>query len=173
MKPGVDRGGHRRAAEVEADAPLFDLYSRELYEAQEEYLLEYRNRDRVPIAVPPDLSSASPGLLESARIRLEYYDISPEQIETLETSGVPSKTMTIHSPYKGVVIAKHANEGMHVDPGMQVFRIADLSKVWVMVTRLMKPDTRTSTSVCASGHAPIRLPSSSRASSLPPSGTIT
>ncbi len=42
--------------------------------------------------------------------------------------------MTITSPWPGTVVAKHANEGMNADPGMQLYRIADLSKVWVMVT---------------------------------------
>ena len=42
--------------------------------------------------------------------------------------------MAILSPHDGVVIDKHANEGMNVNPGMRAYRIADLSKVWVMVT---------------------------------------
>ncbi len=112
-------------AEVKAGEPLFTLYSPQLYEAQEEYLLEYRKHGA---------AAGGPDLLEAARTRLEYYDITPQQIAQLEESGVPSKAMSIHSPHAGVVIAKHANEGMRVDEGMQVYRIADLSKIWVMVT---------------------------------------
>jgi multidrug efflux pump subunit AcrA (membrane-fusion protein) len=112
-------------AEVEAGQPLFDLYSPDLFEAQQEYLLEYRKPRDQPGGVD---------LLDAARTRLEYYDISAEQIARLEESGTPSKTMTISSPYPGIVIAKHANEGMRVNEGMQVYRIADLSKIWVMVT---------------------------------------
>ncbi len=112
-------------ARVKAGEPLFELYSPQLFAAQEEYLLAWRNRDTTP---------DSRTLLEAARTRLEYFDITDQQIEQLQQAGTPSKTMTIESPHTGVVIAKHANEGMKVDPGMQVFRIADLSKVWVLVT---------------------------------------
>ncbi|MFP3937647.1 MAG: efflux RND transporter periplasmic adaptor subunit [Phycisphaerae bacterium] len=112
-------------APVEKGEPLFELYSPQLYAAQEEYLLAWRNRDRGP---------QQRELLESARTRLEYFDVSDEQIERLVQAGQPAKTMTLDSPHKGVVIDKHAAEGMKVDPGMRAFRIADLSKVWVMVT---------------------------------------
>ena len=112
-------------ARVEAGEALFELYSPQLFAAQEEYLLAWRNRNE---------TADSQTLLDAARTRLEYFDITEQQIEQLQATGSPAKTMTIDSPHTGVVIAKHANEGMKVDPGMQVFRIADLSKVWVLVT---------------------------------------
>ena len=114
-------------AEVEAGQPLFDLYAPQLYEAQEEYLLAFKNK-------AAGAANGGLDLLEAARTRLLYYDITPDQIRQLEADGVASKTMTIHSPHRGVIIAKHANEGMRVDPGMQVYQIADLSTVWVMVS---------------------------------------
>ena len=121
-------------AHVSQGQDLFSLYSPELYSAQEEYLLAYRNRDKVGADFVPDAARGAADLLEAARTRLLYFDITPQQINELERTGTPTKTMTLRSPYEGVVIAKHANEGMKVDPGMQVYRIADLSKVWVMVT---------------------------------------
>lgn len=121
-------------AHVEAGQPLLELYSPQLYAAQEEYLLALRNKGRVGSDLSPDAGQGATDLLEAARTRLEYFDITGEQIAALERSGEPAKTMTIESPHTGVVIAKHANEGMKVDPGMQVYRIADLSTVWVLVT---------------------------------------
>lgn len=121
-------------AQVVQGQELFDLYSPELFSAQEEYMLAYRNRDQVGADFVPDAARGATNLLEASRTRLLYYDITPEQIEELERTGTPAKTMTIRSPHTGVVITKHANEGMKVDPGMQVYRIADLSKVWVQVT---------------------------------------
>lgn len=112
-------------ARVKAGEPLFELYSPQLFAAQEEYLLAKRSAGT---------AGEAKGLLEAARTRLEYFDITDQQITALEAAGKPAKTMTIESPHTGVVIAKHANEGMKVDPGMQVFRIADLSTVWVLVT---------------------------------------
>ncbi len=112
-------------APVEEGDPLFELYSPQLFSAQKEYLLAWKGRER---------GEANEQMFQSARTRLEYYDITDQQLAELRKDGEPAKTMTIRSPYKGAVIAKHANEGMKVDPGMQVYRIADLSKVWVLVT---------------------------------------
>ncbi|MAX24702.1 MAG: efflux transporter periplasmic adaptor subunit [Phycisphaeraceae bacterium] len=110
-------------AQVKQGDALFDLYSPELYAAQQEYLIAHRaNGDK------------DNPLLESARTRLQYFDITDQQIANLQASEKPSKTLSIQSPYSGVVIAKHVNEGMKLDAGMQVFRIADLSKIWVIVT---------------------------------------
>lgn len=117
-------------APVEQGQPLFEVYSPALLQAQEEYLLAMRTqRDSVAERPGQPLD-----LVASARTKLELFDVIPEQIEALEDAGQPSRTMSVLSPHTGTVIAKHANEGMRVEPGMQVFRIADLSSVWVLVT---------------------------------------
>lgn len=116
--------------EVKKGEPLFDLYSPELYSAQLEYLLAYHSAATSSAAA----TQSNKDVLAAARTRLEYFDISPQQIHALEQQGQAAKAMTIYSPYDGAVIAKKAFEGMHVDPGTQLYRIADLSKVWVMVT---------------------------------------
>ncbi len=126
----VDSEGQR----VEAGQPLFDIYSPQLFAAQEEYLLAWRGRDRVDATILPQAAADARELVESARIKLEYLDINEKQIAALQETGKPEKTLTIRSPHEGIVIAKHANEGMKVEPGMLVFRIADLSKVWVQAT---------------------------------------
>jgi len=112
-------------APVAVDQPLFDLYSPDLYAAQSELLSALGGRRSLP---------SNDRLVESARTRLKFLDVSDAQIEALIQRGEPGKTMTILSPYEGVVVEKQANEGMHVAPGTKVFRIADLSRVWVSVT---------------------------------------
>ena len=129
-KLNVDQMGQQ----VKAGDPLFELYSPELYGAQEEYLLAYRNQGKVGADFVPDAAKNNKQLLESSRTKLDYYDITPEQIRELEKADKPAKTMVVRSPHTGVVIEKHANQGMKIEPGMRVYRIADLSKVWVMVT---------------------------------------
>lgn len=115
-------------APVEAGDPLFEVYSPALLAAQEEFLLALR-RQREQGGATGDID-----MVKSAKTKLELFDITDDQIDALAESGEATRTMTLLSPHTGVVIAKHANEGMKVDPGMQVFRIADLSKVWVLVT---------------------------------------
>jgi RND family efflux transporter MFP subunit len=111
--------GYEGAQVAQGDA-LFELYSPDLYAAQQEYLLALRGGQE--------------RLLEAARTKLAFFDITDEQIAALRDAGEPSKTMTVRSPHSGIVIDKHANEGMNVNPGMRVYRIADLSRVWVMAT---------------------------------------
>lgn len=110
-------------AVVQEGQPLFEIYSPELYQAQEEYLLAIQGRSRL-----------TRDFLEDARTKLEFFDIGPEQIEALEQRGTAQKTLTITSPHTGVVIEKNAQEGMKIESGTRVYRIADLSEVWVIAT---------------------------------------
>ena len=121
-------------AAAEAGQPLFDIYSPELLEAQDNYLMHWRNRDKGNVGPLSEGSGSDESFLESTRDRLLNKDITEQQIRELEQRGTSSKTLAILSPHTGIVIDKHANEGMAVNPGMRVYRIADLSKVWVMVT---------------------------------------
>jgi len=121
---------------VDAGQPLFEVFSRELYSAQEEYLIALRSsaNDANPVGFVPEVGQDLKRNLEAARRRLLLFGITPEQIESLKRDGQVSQTMTITSPYEGLVTEKHAFEGMRVTPGMLAYRIADLSKVWVFVT---------------------------------------
>jgi membrane fusion protein, copper/silver efflux system len=118
--------------EVEADAPLLEIYAPDLYSAQEEYLLAFRQQEAAGRDAAPPMTRAGADLLESARKRLEYLDISAEQIRTLEKAGRPSKTLVLRSPFRGTVVAKNVFEGQKVEAGVELLRLADLSKVWVL-----------------------------------------
>ena len=111
---------------VEAGEPLVEIYSPEMVATQEEYLQAYRNVSQAGV-----ISQGSKDLLASARRRLEFWDISARQISQLEQTGEVSKTLTLNSPFSGVVVLTEAIEGMRVQPGMHLYRIADLSEVWV------------------------------------------
>ena len=125
----VDTEGER----VEAGQALFSVYSPQLYAAQEEYLAAWRRgRDE-----PAEAGLAEGGateLLEAARQRIRYFDLSNEQIAELEERGEPQKAVTVASSFTGVVTQKHVKEGMRIDPGMPVYTLADLSRVWVLAT---------------------------------------
>lgn len=109
--------------QVEQGEPLFELYSPELYQAQEEYLIAFQGS-----------SQFTHNLLDDARTKLEFLDIGPEQIKELEKRGKAKRTLTVTSPHTGTVIDKNAKDGMKIEPGMRVYQIADLSTVWVMAT---------------------------------------
>lgn len=102
--------------QVHKGEPLFEIYSPDLYTAENEYL----------IAI-----SRGTGLKESALTKLKYWDVSAEQIAALEKSGQPTKTLSVSAPRDGIVVEKMVVEGQMVEAGMKLYRVADLSTVWV------------------------------------------
>jgi hypothetical protein len=104
--------------------PLYEIYSPGLLAAQEEYLVTYQNMQRLS-------GGENEGLLASARRRLEYFDIAPSEIELIEKSGGVKKTLMVRSPVSGFVIQRKVEEGGYVNAGTMLFRIADLSRIWV------------------------------------------
>lgn len=115
---------------VRRGQPLLTLYSPELVAAQEELLTAMRLAERVdPTA--EEAWRGSQQMLEAARRRLTYWDITAEQIEYLERTGQVSKALTIVAPVSGIVLEKTVLQGQQVMTGMRLYRIADLTGVWV------------------------------------------
>jgi len=117
-------------ATVRRGQPLIAIYSPMLVAAQEELL----TARRLVAGLDPSAGEAWRGAqatLVAARRRLSYWDISEAQIAQLEESGTVTKTLTLASPVNGIVLEKDVLEGQRVMPGQRLYRIADLSEVWV------------------------------------------
>jgi membrane fusion protein, copper/silver efflux system len=112
--------------------PLLTIYSPELVSTQEEYLLALRARKDLKKSPFPEVAGSGDSLAESAKRRLKLFDITDEQIKTLEESGQSKKTLTLYSPFSGFVLEKTAYKGMNVMPGMALYKLADLSVVWLI-----------------------------------------
>jgi Cu(I)/Ag(I) efflux system membrane fusion protein len=119
-------------APVKKGAPLLTLYSPELVSTQEEYLAALRARQELAASPYPEVAASGNALVESARRRLRLWDISEEQIRELEQTGQARKSLTLYSPYGGIVLEKMAFKGMRVEPGMALYKLADLSVVWLI-----------------------------------------
>jgi len=117
---------------VREGEPLLTIYSPELVSTQEEYLIALRARKDLVKSPFPEVAASGNSLAESARRRLKLWDISDDQIKALEESGQVKKTLTLHSPFSGFVLEKAAYKGMSVMPGMALFKLADLSVVWLI-----------------------------------------
>lgn len=102
--------------------PLFEVYSPDLYSAQREFLLALEAGTNSPEAA---------ALKTSALTKLRFFDISEEQITELERTRQPQKTMRVVAPQDGFVVDKMVVEGQMVEPGMKIYRLADLGLVWV------------------------------------------
>jgi len=116
---------------VKKGQPLLEIYSPELVAAQQEYLLALANRGRLAASPFPEIASGADRLVEAARTRLRYWDISPGQIRALEQSGHVLKTLTLFSEQEGVVASKKVVEGARIMAGEELLQIADLSTVWI------------------------------------------
>jgi len=103
--------------------PLFEVYSPDLYSAQVEYLLATGS--------PTNTTPGVDEIRSSARTKLKFFDISDEQIAGLEKTRKPQKTLRILAPQDGFVTEKNVVAGQMVDPGMKIYRLADLGLVWV------------------------------------------
>ncbi len=117
---------------VQQGEPLLTLYSPELVSTQEEYLLALRAKKDLVKSPFPEVASSGSSLAESAKRRLKLWDITEEQIKALEESGQSKKTLTLYSPFSGIVLEKMAYKGMNVMPGMALYKLADLSVVWLI-----------------------------------------
>ncbi len=115
---------------VRKGQPLFSIYSPSLLATQSEYLLALSSRDALVKAGA--LAENGESLVASARRRLELWDVPPAEIERLNTTREPSKTLTLVSPIAGVVTAKNVVQGARVSPGEAPYEITDLGEVWVM-----------------------------------------
>src|SRR5712692_4437164 len=98
---------------------LMEVYAPELVVAEREYLLALQ-------------SQRSMGQLAEASLqRLRNWDIPDDQIQRLQRSGKITRTLTLRAPANGVVMEKMAVEGMRFMAGDPLYRIADLSTVWL------------------------------------------
>jgi Cu(I)/Ag(I) efflux system membrane fusion protein len=116
---------------VQQGEPLLTIYSPELVSTQEEYLLALRAKKELVKSPFSEIASSGNSLAESARRRLKLWDITDDQIKALEESGQPKKTVTLYSPFSGIVLEKVAYKGMNIMPGTALYKLADLSVVWV------------------------------------------
>jgi RND family efflux transporter MFP subunit len=118
-------------APVRAGQPLLEVYSPDLVTAQEELLLAEDLLEETTAAGGARSMENAAHLLAAARRRLAYWDIPEDEIQAIEESGTVSKTMTLRSPTSGIVLDKNVVEGGRIMPGTDLYRIADLSRVWV------------------------------------------
>jgi Cu(I)/Ag(I) efflux system membrane fusion protein/cobalt-zinc-cadmium efflux system membrane fusion protein len=118
---------------VEKGQPLFEIYSPELIQTEQDLLSAIQFAKRMEGATE-DARRRAEDLVEASRQRLDYWDVTPAQIQELEETGSVFRTLTVVAPARGVVMKRMPGlEGMAVRPGMELFHIADLSSLWLSV----------------------------------------
>jgi Cu(I)/Ag(I) efflux system membrane fusion protein len=96
---------------------LFEIYSPNVYKAQIELLSAMR---------------VSEDLAKNIETKLELLDVSKRDIRAIKNRNHASKYLPFYSPYTGVVVEKKVTEGSSVKRGETLYKVADLSTVWVI-----------------------------------------
>jgi Cu(I)/Ag(I) efflux system membrane fusion protein len=116
----AETGKHIRAGE-----PLFRVYSPDIVRAEVDYSVAMNGAGRTPAQVGLDIAGATQ--------RLQNFDVPESVINQLRsTKGAIATQIDWPSPVSGVVMEKNVIEGQKVNSGRMLYRIADLSKMWVI-----------------------------------------
>ncbi len=103
---------------IEKGEALYSIYSPELVNAQEEFVIA--------------LNQQNAALINAAKARLRALAVPQSRIESIEKSRKISQTVTVLAPATGFVDALNVQQGMYVKPGMTMLSIASLDTVWVI-----------------------------------------
>jgi RND family efflux transporter MFP subunit len=117
---------------VRKGQPLFTFYSPDLVATEDEYLIAKRGDRTLGSAPFKEIAQGAQSLLESARQRLRYWDITEEQIRQIDQSGKAIHTLTVSSPVSGFVTDRKAYPQASITPDTEIYTISDLSSVWAL-----------------------------------------
>jgi Cu(I)/Ag(I) efflux system membrane fusion protein len=111
--------------EVKKGERLLDLYSPDLLNTQQEYLLalEFWEAQGKP--------EAGRRPVDAARRRLELWGVPADELRELDKTRKARETLSLRSPIKGRVLKRSVQEGSYIEPATELYRIADLSVLWL------------------------------------------
>jgi membrane fusion protein, copper/silver efflux system len=121
--------------DVRRDDQLALVYSPPLYSAQVELLQSRRSLDGLSSnGAAARVHESQQRLYEGTRRKLiDELGMTETQVAHLEQSGEASSRLHLYSPISGTVIERLAVEGQYVKRGEPIYRIANLSQVWLML----------------------------------------
>lgn len=117
---------------VQKGEVLAALYSPEMLNAQQVFLNAIKWTERKPGGAAPAPGIAN-DLERDARLRLELLGVAPQDVDAIAEAGQPLRAINVRSPVRGYVARKSVLKGLYVQSGTELFQLADLSSVWVLV----------------------------------------
>ena len=108
---------------VQRGQVLAEMYSPELYSAQQEYLIARRQGG----------TTEDPALLAAARTKLRLLGMPEDQIAALARHGTAERDVPLMAPASGVVETLNVRQGGYVSPQTNIYEVANLDRVWVNV----------------------------------------
>jgi Cu(I)/Ag(I) efflux system membrane fusion protein len=117
---------------VQQGEVLASLYSPEMLNAQQVFLNAIKWTERKPSGAGTAPTVAS-DLERDARLRLELLGVAPRDIDAISEAGQAQRAINVRSPVRGYVSRKSVVKGLYVQAGTELFQLADLSSVWLLV----------------------------------------
>jgi len=102
---------------VKKGQAIYELYSPELVNAQQEYLAELNRNHKA--------------LIQAAEERLKALQVAPAFIKQLKKQRAVSQTVTFYAPQAGVINQLNIRQGFYVKPSSTLMSIASLKSVWI------------------------------------------
>ena len=107
----------KTGAMVKRGDPMLEIFSPTLRLAESQYL---------------STIETNPDLTRNALDRLRNQGMSDEQIAGISDKKIPPRTVTIFAPADGQIVEKPVIMGMRVEAGDPLYKLVDLSHVWVV-----------------------------------------
>jgi Cu(I)/Ag(I) efflux system membrane fusion protein len=109
------------------------LYSPEVYNAHQDLIQARQQLERLQEGATPSARRAAEAALDAARDRLRLVGVPEVEVGVMERGGKPSERVRIRTPFGGTVIERLATQGSYVETGSGLYRVADLSTLWVQL----------------------------------------
>lgn len=105
------------------------LYSPELYAAHQDLLTAHAQLARASESGQASARAA----LQSTRARLRLLGVPDDELARMEGGSEPATRVPIRTPFAGTVLDRLVTEGEYVQTGAPLYRVADLSRLWVQL----------------------------------------
>ena len=109
------------------------LYSPEVYNAHQDLIQARQQLERLREGATPSARAAAEAALNAARDRLRLLGVPSGEVRAMERADKPSERVRIRTPFGGTVIERLATQGNYVETGSGLYRVADLSTLWVQL----------------------------------------
>jgi Cu(I)/Ag(I) efflux system membrane fusion protein len=128
---------------VRKGEPLMRVLCEDWLNTQINYIKAYRSWKWTPL-MSPNNSIALDNQLELMRARIRVWDLSDDQIHSLEKFALSTNEIDLRTgrgldgsfdllaPFDGYAVQKKVTEGMHFDAGQSLLTLANLSQVWIV-----------------------------------------
>ncbi len=118
----------------------------ELYSAIQGYFVAMRAREQgLNLSHQKDILDAEDAQIRLSQELLQSYGVTPKQLEELARTRRTTRDIEFRAPASGMILARNAAPGQRAERGAELFRIAELNRVWVLAdlfendSRLVRP----------------------------------